>query len=104
MNETESVVPEVAVRAQLGLPWLPANFDVLRSFDAEHWAAAFLQVLRENPDIRVDHDPMRTWFANALMRGYDEKTWRSKEYKRQIRRALIPWWKRLFVPLKNFGR
>ena len=66
--------------------------DVLKSFDAREWASAFMAVLNENPQITVDQELMETWFANALMRGYDEHYWRTAEYKRQIRRALHPWW------------
>jgi hypothetical protein len=39
----------------------------LPSFDAHDWARAFCKL---NPSI--DEDLMVTWFANALMRGYDE--------------------------------
>jgi hypothetical protein len=67
-------------------------FDVLKSFDAEHWAAAFMATLQENPEIVIDRELMLGWFANALMRGYDEREWRTPEYKRSIRRALHPWW------------
>ena len=80
------------VTCNLGFTWLPANYDVLKSFDAQHWAAAFLDTLRNNPEIIIDHDLMVTWFANALMRGFDEHYWRTPEYKRMIRRALFPWW------------
>jgi len=69
-----------------------ADFKVHESFDAEHWAAFFFATLKANPDIVIDHELMVAWFANALMRGYDEREWRTPEYKRQIRRALHPWW------------
>lgn len=39
----------------------------LPSFDARDWAAAFCKL---NPSI--DEGLMIVWFANALMRGYDE--------------------------------
>ena len=39
----------------------------LPSFDAQEWAKAFCKI---NPGI--DEDIMVGWFANALMRGYDE--------------------------------
>ena len=39
----------------------------LPSFDARDWAAAFC---KEHPDI--DEGTMIAWFANALMRGFDE--------------------------------
>jgi hypothetical protein len=39
----------------------------LPSFDAVDWAAAFCKI---NP--KMPEDIMVTWFANALMRGFDE--------------------------------
>lgn len=39
----------------------------LPSFDAKDWAEAFCQ---RNP--AIDEELMITWFASALMRGYDE--------------------------------
>lgn len=82
--------------ANLGLP---KNLEVPNSFDAQHWASAFLDTLRENPDIILDHDFMVTWFSNALMRGYDEHRWNTPRYKRSIRRLLAPWWSwRRWIP------
>jgi hypothetical protein len=78
--------------ANLGLQYLPKNLDVHRSFDARIWASHFLDTLRDNPDIILDHSLMTTWFANALMRGYDEHRWGTPEYKRSVRRCLFPWW------------
>ncbi len=39
----------------------------LPSFDAKDWADAFHALFPDS-----DRDLMHTWFANALMRGYDE--------------------------------
>ena len=39
----------------------------LPSFDARDWAKAFCKI---NP--QIDEDIMLGWFANALMRGFDE--------------------------------
>jgi hypothetical protein len=39
----------------------------LPSFDARDWATAFCKL---NPT--MDEGTMLTWFANALMRGFDE--------------------------------
>jgi hypothetical protein len=39
----------------------------LPSFDAQDWAKAFCKI---NPE--MDEGVMLSWFANALMRGYDE--------------------------------
>lgn len=44
----------------------------LPSFDARDWAEAFCQRFPEIPE-----DAAITWFANALMRGYDEYSMRS---------------------------
>ncbi len=44
----------------------------LPSFDARVWARSFMEHNAINPDIARDEETMVTWFANALMRGYDE--------------------------------
>lgn len=73
--------------------------ELVQNFDARVWAAEFC---RRNPG--SDYELMLTWFSNALMAGWDEHRFRSAEYKRSVRRILVPWWKRWFVPLSNFGR
>jgi len=73
------------------------------SFDGQVWARDFVETAKSNPSIATDEGTMLAWFCSALMRGYDEHRWRSKEYKREVRRILIPWWKRMFVPLSRFG-
>ena len=77
---------------------------LIQSFDARVWAKEFVEYVKTTPTIATDEATMVTWFANALMRGYDEHHWRTKEYKRSVRRVLVPWWKRPFVSLENFGR
>lgn len=53
-----------------------------QSFDAMDWARAFVAIARENPAIATDEGTMVGWFANALMRGYDEHARRaSAEYQ-----------------------
>lgn len=64
----------------------------INSFDARVWAKHFVQTVAINPFIASDEETMTTWFANALMRGYDERDRRTPEYKASIRRALHPWW------------
>ncbi len=64
----------------------------LHSFDAEVWAASFIETIKTNPEIVIDKELMRGWFANALMRGFDEYYWRTPTYKRLIRRLKFPWW------------
>ena len=41
------------------------------SFDAKDWAAAFVALVKEKPDIPTDEYTMVTWFAGAIMCGYD---------------------------------
>jgi len=56
-----------------------AQEKIYRSFDARDWARAFVAHVQTNPAIATDQDTMVTWFANALMRGYDE---RAREQRR----------------------
>lgn len=51
----------------------------LPSFDAQDWAKAFCKIAselgyRDSEGKPVDEGWMVTWFANALMRGYDQCT------------------------------
>lgn len=43
-----------------------------QSFDARDWAKAFVETVREHPDVPLSEGAMIGWFANAIMRGYDE--------------------------------
>jgi hypothetical protein len=54
-------------------PELPSEADVIRSFDARVWAAAFVKYVKAKPSIATNEETMKTWFAAALMRGYDER-------------------------------
>jgi hypothetical protein len=49
------------------------------SFDARAWAEEFVEIVKENPSIATDIDTMTSWFANALMRGWDERDWRHND-------------------------
>jgi hypothetical protein len=66
--------------------------DLMQSFDASVWAQEFIKRVTINPSIALDEGTMLAWFASALMRGYDEHYWQSREYKRRVRRILHPWW------------
>lgn len=46
----------------------------LPSFDARDWAEAFC---KRHP--QMDQEMMGVWFANALMRGYDEAVMRIRQ-------------------------
>ncbi len=56
------------LRGHDGLPW-PATFDAMV------WATEFVDTVKHNPAIATDQDTMLGWFANAIMRGYDQRTW-----------------------------
>lgn len=54
----------------------------LPSFDAQDWAAAFCKIAtnlgyKDADGKPIDEGWMITWFANALMRGFDEHASRS---------------------------
>lgn len=51
---------------------LPEATDILKSFDARDWAKHFVQLVKAKPSIATDPETMTSWFANALMRGFDE--------------------------------
>ena len=42
------------------------------SFDSYAWADAFLAQMKLTPEIATDREVMMSWFANAIMRGYDQ--------------------------------
>jgi hypothetical protein len=44
----------------------------LPSFDARDWAEAFCKIAKTE-GLEIDEGWMTTWFANALMRGYDQR-------------------------------
>ena len=51
------------------------------SFDARDWAKEFMRCNHQvagNPMVAVDEETMVGWFANALMRGYDEHRWKTE--------------------------
>lgn len=45
----------------------------LPSFDAHDWAKAFCKIAKTHGH-SIDEGWMITWFANALMRGYDQRS------------------------------
>lgn len=43
------------------------------SFDARDWAKEFVEICEKNPSIPLDIETMTTWFANAIMCGWDKQ-------------------------------
>ena len=56
----------------------PLNTDM----DANRWASEFVSLHGG------DHALMRTWFANALMCGWDNYYWTTPEYKAWVNSAI----------------
>jgi hypothetical protein len=54
----------------------PEPVDPLKSFDAQVWAKEFVRLVKAGIIDPSDDGLMIGWFANALMRGYDEHAWR----------------------------
>jgi hypothetical protein len=79
--------PEKPMTLTPRMPMTDENFH--ESFDARDWAAAFLRISAANPDLHRDEGTMLAWFANALMRGYDEVARRELE-SRESSAALAP--------------
>lgn len=107
MNETidtksETIAQRAAREARESM--IPET-ELVQSFDARVWAREFRKANLAY-HIGLDEEALTTWFANALMPGYDEAYFRSKEYKRSVRSAMHPWysWRRYFTPLSKFGR
>ena len=63
-------------------PPLPTGAEILKSFDARDWARNFELCRQANPRI-IEEDCMVGWFANALMRGYDEARWQQERQTKE---------------------
>lgn len=42
-----------------------------QSTDAQVWVDEWLEIINKHPSIPKDRETMVTWFANAIMAGYD---------------------------------
>ncbi len=77
----------------------------LPSFDARDWATAFLSAYEKAGDDFLDEGTMIAWFANALMRGFDEATARHSNHDLVVSRdALLRRVAALEEALKPFGK
>lgn len=47
--------------------------ELIGNTDAQVWAATFVKMIKENPEIPADEGTMIGWFANAIMAGMDSK-------------------------------
>ena len=61
---------------------LGVDLSFTQSFQAMDWAKAFVALVKQKPEIATDEATMLGWFANAIMRGYDERAWRDAEEAR----------------------
>jgi hypothetical protein len=67
------VVPEAVAVAPLETEAATSEPPFNESFDARDWARAFVATVHEQPGIPTDEETMLGWFANAIMRGWDER-------------------------------
>ena len=56
---------------------LPQEGDRLDTMDAVRWAREFMRLFGQRLH-EVDESLMVGWFANAIMRGWDEARWKAK--------------------------
>jgi hypothetical protein len=49
------------------------------TLDARIWADEWLKTIKEHPEIPLDRAAMISWFANAIMAGWDTATLRMKK-------------------------
>lgn len=54
------------------------NKPITHTMDARTWAKDWLKTIAEHPGIHTDEGTMISWFANAIMDGYDEAQRRQK--------------------------
>lgn len=60
--------------------------NILESFDACDWAAEFMRIFGTDRRHEIDEELMRGWFANALMKGFDEHSHRITPQISKMRR------------------
>lgn len=58
-------------------------------FDARKWAECFVDYVAEKPSIASDEATMHTWFANAIMAGYDDGVRRERRHLEILRNELL---------------
>jgi len=61
------------------------NINLVRTMAARVWAAEFMRITGGT----VDEQTMISWFANAIMCGWDHHYWESDEYKQMMARVLL---------------
>lgn len=47
-----------------------SEINLSNTFDATHWAAEFMRIFKDRTN-EIDEALITTWFAAALMKGYD---------------------------------
>lgn len=80
------LIPALGI-AKAAKPPLAAGHEIIQSFDARVWAHHFVEHVRQLPGLPLDEETMATWFANALMRGYDERARRNDSWEGSMIKA-----------------
>ena len=72
--------------------------NLLETQDATKWADEWLKTIKDHSDIPQDRDAMITWFANAIMAGYDH----GRRAEKQKLNAMLDVGLRVFFFSKDF--
>jgi len=76
--------------------------ELCRSFDALVWAQAFVNHVKSDPAIPTDIGTMHSWFASAIMSGYDEAKRRASNADAMAGPRFSKWsWRQLFLKSKR---
>lgn len=89
MSETTDNAPDGMLAYHLAIenPYKSDPNWPLPSFDARDWARSFCEIAAKNGHHDIDEGWMISWFANALMRGYDENARRVGKLLGHVRNA-----------------
>jgi hypothetical protein len=65
--------------------------DLIGETDAQVWVKQWLETISENPSIPTDEGTMISWFANAIMAGYDQgrRFERSRDIVEKLREIIF---------------
>ena len=62
---------------------------LIGEFDAKVWAKEFVKRVKKRPGIAEDEECMISWFANAIMTGYDTKQKENIKNRRETARDIL---------------
>ena len=63
-------------------PRIAPALHLLNNPDGLAWAREFIQTVTDKPSIATDEGTMHSWFANAIMCGWDRAVWHTEQRER----------------------